>query len=222
MPQFFNFRFYGASGGASPAAPSAPIPAAIITRGLTSMFAGGLPSGVMTRGLTGGVSVASYPGWTGDLVDRGFPDPVAGAVLTRGLTSAYTDLRQALVAYLKADALLMSIVNTVRPGKFAETDKLPAITYRVETDPHTQTLDGGSGTAIAHVDLGIYSRTLRDNVSAKKRVESLLNGFRGSMAGLAIGFCVQVDEKDNHDFADDGSDRAIYEVHVFYEISHQV
>lgn len=137
------------------------------------------------------------------------------------------DLRQALVAFLRADAQLVGLLGVagdakIRPQWRKRGDPLPDVTVAVLKNGRAHDLRRSSGTAVARVQLDVWAAKPADCVAIRTRVDDLLDGFAGVMAGLRVGQCFQEDETDLSEWAEDGSPAPTPRIRLVYTIRHTV
>ncbi len=132
------------------------------------------------------------------------------------------DIREALNLFLRNDATLSSITGgRIRPGAFSEQDPLPAITYEITTNKSLMTLDGPAPVDQPTAEIYCFSRKESDCVAMKRRIDTILNGFRGDLNGINVMFAIQDEEEDVHVFALDGTNRTLYGCSVTYVMQHR-
>lgn len=133
------------------------------------------------------------------------------------------DLREALNGYLRADATLAALCSSrIHPGFRPQDEAVPAITYEVASDKWGRSLKARAGYSWARVEIRITAIKVSEAVRIKRRLESLLDGFRGDWGGLKITACYQDDESDRHDWRDDGTASPYARLTVDYRIRHSV
>jgi hypothetical protein len=188
--------------------------------------------------LAGGIGFAPYGVITGGFVSAP-PSPGPSQLLTDGLAfqpftivlgglgnvsvSTATDLRQGIVAYLSADATLSAIVSgRIRPGRRPQLENLPEVIYRVVSNVPGRHLRGKDGTSVARVTFSCWGLNLADCVAAKKAIDDLLGGFSGLMGSVVVRTSWQLDEEDEDDLPEDGSDRNLFHTEITFRIDHIV
>lgn len=163
--------------------------------------------------------------------------PVLRALVTRGLGSLALvtrgfsagagiidlDIREGLVAFLLADSIITGFAGIrIRPGVLNEGDILPAITYQMQSNERGLALGGPNGTSVAIIQIDYWSRSKKDTVKLKRRVDSLLHGFQGDMGGIEVMYAVQDFENDRSQFPDDASDMPYFNLASQFKIGHRV
>jgi hypothetical protein len=139
-------------------------------------------------------------------------------------SAAAVDLREALRAYLLADAALAALVGPrVRPGSFAESDALPGITYRVVSDLPAHTLRSAAGTVEARIQFDAWGRTLAECVAIGRRVKALLDGWqdRAARYGVEVIRAEKVGEVDLHEPPSPTSEYWLYHVAADYRVKYR-
>jgi hypothetical protein len=133
------------------------------------------------------------------------------------------DIRAALVARLLSNTDLTALVaQRIRPGHLSINDTLPAIAYRLRTNPRSHGLTGFVGQANAHAEIDIAAWSLADCIAAKQAIEASLDGQRWFAGQVEVSWSEQLDEVDLHEPPVDASDRWLYRILVTYRLKHRV
>lgn len=132
------------------------------------------------------------------------------------------DLREALYAYLVADAGLAAIVaDRIYYDAVPESARWPNIRLEVVSNVRGHHLRGSTGGAVARVRVECRSRRKADCLALKLRLEAILDGLIGPMAGLPVDWAGQLDDRDSAEFPADGSDAQLRAVAVDYRIKYR-
>lgn len=125
-----------------------------------------------------------------------------------------TSRHQAIRSILSADATLAALVTDtvddqtivkVRPGHFADTDEPPGLIVEVPNDANVDDLDGLDDTGDASVQIVCIAYTRDGAHQLAVQVKRVLNGFRGSAAGLTIDPASYAGAKADEEHPDDDS-----------------
>ena len=124
------------------------------------------------------------------------------------IPSGASDLRGGIVARLKSDATVVSLVGAkVFPLRVPENTLAPAVVYQVLSNPRAHSLDGPIGLAAATVKLGAVSGSFVETVALARAFRVSLDGFTGTLAGgTRVEETVLESETDVYDPPVDDSD----------------
>lgn len=135
---------------------------------------------------------------------------------------ARRDIREAVVALLKANAGVSATGAAIVPMKRPQKQGLPCLEYQVISNPRGHWLSSASGAAVARFQFDCWSNDLAECVAIKTALENALDGRNVVSLGVVILWSKQVDEHDLHEWPTDGSDRSLYRISVDYLIKHRV
>ncbi len=116
---------------------------------------------------------------------------------------------------LIASPAFASVGDRVYPKKLPENPVYPAIVYHRISTVREHSHDGSSSLAAARFQFDIYARSYVAARDAAEALRSILDGFRGVVAGVDINGAFNEDEDDGYD-----DDIQIYWFRQDYRIFH--
>ena len=96
-------------------------------------------------------------------------------------------ISEAVYSLLQASSTLTDeIGNRLRPNVIEESDQLPAVAYQRIAAPATITHDGGGNFTRSTFQFDIVAATALKAQQIETIIFTILNGYRGTSAGLKI------------------------------------
>ena len=141
-----------------------------------------------------------------------------GAALPGASTTLPSTIRRAVVAALKADSNVSSIVGAkVYPLSQIQSVTLPALVYDLQSDVPGQTLSGPDGTSQARFDFVCLSKSLDDDETLADAVRNVFDGITNVILTGSSCFVLEaykLDEDDEYSPPIDGTPKGTIQTPV--------
>jgi hypothetical protein len=99
-------------------------------------------------------------------------------------------LEEGLNTHLLADGTVTGLVGTrIYPLQAPQDADLPALVYQRISGPRDQTQSGPSGLVEARMQLTYLGATYSEAKSVAEAVRGSIDGFSGTMGGIAVNAC---------------------------------
>lgn len=128
-----------------------------------------------------------------------------------------------LNTYLRSKSAITDLVgDQIRPIRRRESDVGTAITYQRKRGGHTHDLDGGAGYVNAMVEIISWSQSYDDAKNLNEAVRNELQGFSGLFGSTVVTACLLIDEQDDYEHPEIGSDSGWFACASDYMIKHHI
>ena len=137
-----------------------------------------------------------------------------------GTGSARADIREAVVAALRADAALSALVGSrVYFGSIAE-DRMPGVVVELDSNRREHALDGPTGVARATFTFWGISKVLTEDADIAEAIRQRFDGFAGYLTAgggrIRIRDTILADETDRWSPPADATSRGVFETPVTF------
>lgn len=118
------------------------------------------------------------------------------------------DILEAIIARTLADPAMTALVSgRVRPGHPSQGDGYPLVLLRVISHLRGHHLTAADGIAEDRIQFDAMGETATQVTAIARALETLWDGYSGTVAGVVILWAAQLDEVDLDEPSEPGTDR---------------
>jgi hypothetical protein len=131
-------------------------------------------------------------------------------------------IKTALYQYLSTHHAVVAVIGThVYPQAAPTSTVQPYVTMQRLTHLNDRHLVGVTDLAHLTMQLDSWALSSCDNEQVTEALRQALDGYRGSMAGVAVEYCAVINEFDSYEPPTDGSEQGIFHTAMDVEMWHR-